>query len=984
MRYFSGDDGDHREYRRWKQWVQSKMLTMDKLSREARGAFVFTLLQGRALEVVEHLKAEEYQKDGGDLVLFGLLDKRWPQKDRADELGEHVSEVFLLAAKDGESIRAWSSRAQEVFDRCKRKTEVSFPEEARGWITLHRSGLSEEQRAVVLARCGGSLKFDDVAQAMRSCYPEYIVPKRRVNAAHYMEEEGEAWYTDGYGQADYAEPEHIPDEPEVAFGDVELFLAEHDLYEPQDEVEVFPEKEVAEVLAATWKDKRAELARLQKSRRFSQMRDVKRSFRVEVEELKKKTQCHRCGRTGHWARECRMPKTTAASGAGAASSSSSGPSGAGLVQNERPDFVCVVTLNVPPNRGYSSMLAQVRERVANSSDSLYLISSPGYAVLDSGCGRSVIGAETLAQFQSLWRQAGIGPASEVPEQNSFRFGNGHLEVSSRVVEMPLFLAGKQGRVRAAVIKGKAPLLLSRTALKKLHAQVDFGKDEMVLFQEGIRIPLQVNEAGQYVVPVLDKEPMEPPASMSIEEGKIADPPGKAAAKVAGQGSSVLIAEDLRDYWEVQGSQVVRVHQCPRSSLFQPSDVLDCPVPLEQLTSQRVTQGNCADGSPISLSGLVTPDGVPVQKNLRLLVSHAHMRSLSRACPGHNRHHCPAGPQTSLGRFAMQYPSGFVRSMLRTVKTLARTEALLVQAGTDKECLVAARVQQFNEQKREQMMQSLLRLHVNLGHPSCSNLARVLKHGGASQEAIDLAREVVCDVCRAQKPPVPPPPAQTNRATHFNQRVGLDVKYLPGWQPNQKIPCLNIVDFASSYQVMVPLAGRATGESLRQALQERWITWAGVPEEIIVDPDQANLSAALTVPQELAGTHVSSTAAEAHWQLGKVEVHGGWFSRVLEKVLAEAMPHDRSTWLECVFAAHCKNELIQVYGMTPAQYVFGRNPRVPTDLLDEPLQVIPATASLHEESLARRVAVRQAARKAVIELQDDIRPFDLGCKLELGG
>ena len=319
-----------------------------------------------------------------------------------------------------------------------------------------------------------------------------------------------------------------------------------------------------------------------------------------------------------------------------------------------------------------------------------------------------------------------------------------------------------------------------------------------------------------------------------------------------------------------------------------------------------------------------------------------------------------------------------------MKTLARTEALLVQAGTDKECLVAARVQQFNEQKREQMMQSLLRLHVNLGHPSCSNLARVLKHGGASQEAIDLAREVVCDVCRAQKPPVPPPPAQTNRATHFNQRVGLDVKYLPGWQPNQKIPCLNIVDFASSYQVMVPLAGRATGESLRQALQERWITWAGVPEEIIVDPDQANLSAALTVPQELAGTHVSSTAAEAHWQLGKVEVHGGWFSRVLEKVLAEAMPHDRSTWLECVFAAHCKNELIQVYGMTPAQYVFGRNPRVPTDLLDEPLQVIPATASLHEESLARRVAVRQAARKAVIELQDDIRPFDLGCKLELGG
>eukprot|EP00439_Symbiodinium_sp_Y106_P083856 s9_g24.t1 len=266
----------------------------------ARGAFVLTLLQVRALEVVEHLKAEEYQRDGGDLVLFGLLDKRWPQKDRADELGEHVSEVFLLTAKEGESIRAWSSRAQEVFVRCKRKTE-----------------------------------------AMHSCYPEYIVPKRRVNAAHYMEEEGEAWYTDRYGQADYGEPEHNQDEPE-------------------DEVEIFPEKEVAEVLAATWKDKRAELSRLFIPRG---------SGRAEEEDA--------------------MSKTTAASGAGAALSSSSGPSGAGLVQNEKP-----------------------------------------------------------------------GP-------------------------------GKQG------------------------LSVDFGKDEMVLFQEGVRIPLQVNEAGQYVVPVLDKEPVEPPESSAF-------------------------------------------------------------------------------------------------------------------------------------------------------------------------------------------------------------------------------------------------------------------------------------------------------------------------------------------------------------------------------------------------------------------------------------------------------------------------------------
>ena len=371
-------------------------------------------------------------------------------------------------------------------------------------------------------------------------------------------------------------------------------------------------------------------------------------------------------------------------------------------------------------------------------------------------------------------------------------------------------------------------------------------------------------------------------------------------------------------------------------------------------------------------GLCIPDGLPILKRTRLLVSHANMKVLARQCPGHPKHQVVAGRHPKVGlvsKFAGQYPNGFVRAVLRTVKEVPNTDVLLVQAGTDRECLVASSVRELDSQKRDQMLQTLHRLHVNLGHPSTANLMRVLKHGGASQTALDLCRELQCDVCRVSKPPVPPPPAQTNRATRFNQKVGLDVKYLSGWKPNQRIPCLNIVDYASSYQVMIPLPGRETGASLRQALQERWVTWAGVPEEIVVDPSQANLSDALTIPQELAGSHLSTTAAEAHWQLGKVEVHGGWFGRILDKVIAE-MPHDRDTWMECVYASHCKNELIQVYGMTPAQFVFGRNPRVPSALLDEPLQVIPATASLYEESLARQVAVRQAARTAVIQLQDD--------------
>ena len=97
---------------------------------------------------------------------------------------------------------------------------------------------------------------------------------------------------------------------EVAFDDVELLLAEHPVspVEPPEDGEPFAEPDVAEVLAATWKEKRAELNGLQKSRTFGAGKDLNTSFRIEVEELKKRVLTHRCGKQGHWSRACRQPR----------------------------------------------------------------------------------------------------------------------------------------------------------------------------------------------------------------------------------------------------------------------------------------------------------------------------------------------------------------------------------------------------------------------------------------------------------------------------------------------------------------------------------------------------------------------------------------------------------------------------------------------------------------------------------------------------
>eukprot|EP00913_Durusdinium_trenchii_P028120 g26364.t1 len=307
--------------------------------------------------VVEHLKESEYQVKGGEDVIFGLLDLRWPEKDRTDEIGEHISDVFNLKSKDGETIRQWCARARECFDRCARKTGVDFPAEARGWVLLNASGLSEENRAVVLARAQGNLKFDEMSQAMRSVFPDYVISKRRVTAAHVVE--------------DPQEPEH----PDEDFADVELFLAEHghDGYPAPDEDEGFDEAEAAEVLAATWRERRAEL------------------------------------------------------------------------------------------------------------NQVMLVSSPGYAILDSGCGKTIIGRETLTSFREIWDKLNIPVKPEFKQRNVFRYGNGQQEVSDTMIDMPIFLAGKPGYVRAAIVQGSAPLLLSRPSMKKLKVQMNFAEDSIQLF-----------------------------------------------------------------------------------------------------------------------------------------------------------------------------------------------------------------------------------------------------------------------------------------------------------------------------------------------------------------------------------------------------------------------------------------------------------------------------------------------------------------------
>ena len=102
LKRFSGEGDTAKEYPKWKKWCMAMMLSRgDKLGKEARGAFLFTLLEGKAAEAVEHVTFSEIAADSGEALLWELLDRRFPTVDKHDELGEALDAVFSLTAAEG-------------------------------------------------------------------------------------------------------------------------------------------------------------------------------------------------------------------------------------------------------------------------------------------------------------------------------------------------------------------------------------------------------------------------------------------------------------------------------------------------------------------------------------------------------------------------------------------------------------------------------------------------------------------------------------------------------------------------------------------------------------------------------------------------------------------------------------------------------------------------------------------------------------------
>ncbi len=134
----------------------------------------------------------------------------------------------------------------------------------------------------------------------------------------------------------------------------------------------------------------------------------------------------------------------------------------------------------------------------------------------------------------------------------------------------------------------------------------------------------------------------------------------------------------------------------------------------------------------------------------------------------------------------------------------------------------------------------------------------------------------------------------------------------------------------------------------------------------MDANRAQVGDEFTGAMDRDGTILVDIAGMAKEQNGKCEAHGRWFEHMLTTLIQERQPQDESEWMECVSQLQeAKNSMLSVGGVSPAQIVFGRNPEVPEDLLQESPDLVANSCVLHDPIAQRSACIRAASRRIIL-------------------
>ncbi|CAE7529744.1 GIP [Symbiodinium sp. CCMP2592] len=423
-------------------------------------------LSGRAWVESEELNVEDLASERGLQIFKSWIRERY-QEVEVSRIAETLTLFFKkMKRQSGQSIREFNS----VFDRAHSRLleiDCKLPEVARAWAYLNALGLSNTEELSLLASVGNDYSTAKLQKAA-------ILHEKSLRGPWVPKPKGEGKGTKSTFMA-------VIDEDDATRN-----AAEHD--QGDDTEELLSEAAAVELHEAYVAQESAK----------ARYRDVVKARGVDPESLKRKpadegsrlqlddrlaqaklrSYCAGCGRRGHWHKDPECPNNQ----------SGNAPAKPRNPQDHQVHATSVCSGTVP-------VVVEVAYMVGDLGGDRLL------AITDTACSKSVMGQGWLESYVKLAKEVGI-EVQFLDCHDDFRFGASKLFHASYSATIMIQIRSRTFMLKASVVQGEVPLLMSRSALSKLGMIYDVEEHSAKFRNLGIeKYTLLTTDSGHPAIPV---------------------------------------------------------------------------------------------------------------------------------------------------------------------------------------------------------------------------------------------------------------------------------------------------------------------------------------------------------------------------------------------------------------------------------------------------------------------------------------------------
>ena len=371
------------------------------------------------------------------------------QEVEVSKIAESLTAFFKrLRRQAGQTIREFNSS----FDRShSRLIEIDcrLPEVAKAWAYLNALSLSSSEELALLASVGNEYNVSKLQRAAvlheKSIRPPWQPRKGPPQESAKGGKGVRATFMAGVDEGNDDDDEVLVEDEQVLAEDEAIAL--HEAYVAQETAKA-KYREIARARGV-------EPSAIRDSQKGSNNMNHKNNVEDQLANAKARSYCAGCGRRGHWHRDSVCPLNKENQGSGNRGASAKGADHQAHVTTS----ACEAATGV----------VQVAYEVGDSGGSKL------YAITDTACSKSVMGQGWLESYLKLARNAGV-QVQFVNTSDDFRFGASKLFRATYTATILIEINEKQFAVRAAVVDGEVPLLLSRKVLSKLGMVYDVAEN----------------------------------------------------------------------------------------------------------------------------------------------------------------------------------------------------------------------------------------------------------------------------------------------------------------------------------------------------------------------------------------------------------------------------------------------------------------------------------------------------------------------------